>query len=153
MGKQPQIAEVIEVPPDNTGLTYAAFRVLREGRSVMATRETFVSWVNGNQRPEGYRIVGAFLPGMSDAVAAAGFRKLHQLSKGPFLYVDDLVTLPEHRSSGYAGQIFAWIVGEARRLDCQQLHLDSGHQRHDAHRFYLKQGMHMNAHHFSMLLD
>ncbi|MEO6966071.1 MAG: GNAT family N-acetyltransferase, partial [Acidobacteriaceae bacterium] len=89
-------------------------------------------------------------PGMPDAVAAAGFRILHQLWTARMLYVDDLVTVPEHRSSGYAGLIFDWLVAEARREGCEQLHLDSGHQRFDAHRFYLKHGMILNAHHFTM---
>lgn len=116
----------------------------------MASAESFAQWVNQHQRPEGYRVVAAFLPGVADAVAAAGFRVLHQLSKARFLYVDDLVTLPSHRSRGYAGLIFDWLVEEARRQGCEQMHLDSGHQRFDAHRFYLKRGMIMNAHHFSM---
>ncbi len=153
MAKQHSSAQVLEVGAADTGRTYAAFLALREGRAIMANPEKFASWVNEKQRPEGYRIVGAFLPGMSDAVAAAGFRVHCMLSRGLMLYVDDLVTRPEHRSHGYAGQIFDWLVEEARHLGCEQLHLDSGHQRHDAHRFYLKQGMHMNAHHFSMLLD
>lgn len=143
-------AEVKEVAAADTARTYAAFCVLRKGRPVMATAESFTDWVNHRQRPEGYRVVGAFLPGEPDAVAAAGFRILHQLSKARFLYVDDTVTLPSHRSSGYAGMIFDWLVDEARRQHCEQLHLDSGHQRFDAHRFYLKRGMILNAHHFSM---
>ena len=147
---QPQPVEVSEVSPEDTARTYAAFLALREGRPVMATAESFVQWVNRQQRPEGYRIAAAFLPGMPDAVAAAGFRILHQLSRARMLYVDDLVTLPEHRSSGYAGLIFDWVVAEGRREGCEQLHLDSGHQRFDAHRFYLKHGMILNAHHFSM---
>jgi GNAT superfamily N-acetyltransferase len=143
-------AEVREVTAADTARTYAVFCVLREGRSVMATAESFSDWVNHRQRPEGYRVAGAFLTGKPDAVAAAGFRILHQLSKARFLYVDDLVTLPTHRSKGYAGMVFDWLVEEARRQNCEQLHLDSGHQRFDAHRFYLKRGMIMNAHHFSM---
>ncbi|MES2219906.1 MAG: GNAT family N-acetyltransferase [Acidobacteriota bacterium] len=116
----------------------------------MASPETFVEWVNQIQRPEGYRVVAAFLPGEPNAVAAAGFRILHQLSKARFLYVDDLVTLPSHRANGFAGMVFDWLVEEARGHGCEQLHLDSGHQRFDAHRFYLKRGMIINAHHFSM---
>ena len=143
-------AEVREVAAADTARTYAVFCVLRKGRPVMATAESFTDWVNHRQRPEGYRVVGAFLPGEPDVMAAAGFRILHQLSKERFLYVDDLVTLTSHRSSGYAGMIFDWLVDEARRQHCEQLHLDSGHQRFDAHRFYLKRGMILNAHHFSM---
>ena len=150
MAKDLQKAEVREVAAEDTARTYAAFCVLREGRVVMATSESFTDWVNQRQRPEGYRVVAAFLPGKPDAVAAAGFRVLHQLSKACFLYVDDLVTLPTHRANGYAGMVFDWLVEEARRQGCEQLHLDSGHQRFDAHRFYLKRGMIMNAHHFSL---
>ena len=153
MAKSSQVAQVIEVTPENTAQTYAAFCVLREGRPVMASVEQFTHWVNSQQRPEGYRIVAAFLPAMPDAVVAAGFRVQHQLSKARFLYVDDVVTLPEHRSRGYAELVFDWLFEEARRLGCEQLHLDSGHQRYDAHRFYLKRGMFMNAHHFSMRVD
>lgn len=150
MAKDLQKAEVREVAAEDTARTYAAFCVLREGRVVMGTSESFTDWVNQRQRPEGYRVVAAFLPGEPDAVAAAGFRVLHQLSKARFLYVDDLVTLPTHRANGYAGMVFDWLVEEARRQGCEQLHLDSGHQRFDAHRFYLKRGMIMNAHHFSL---
>ena len=150
MAERSPKAEVREVAATDTARTYAAFCVLREGRPMMATAETFTDWVNHRQRPEGYRVAAAFLPGEPDAVAAAGFRVQHQLSKARFLYVDDLVTLPNHRSSGYAGIVFDWLVEEARRQGCEQLHLDSGHQRFDAHRFYLKRGMIMNAHHFSM---
>jgi len=150
MAERSPKAEVREVASGDTGRTYAAFCVLREGRPVMASVESFTEWVNQHQRPEGYRVVAAFLPKKEDAVAAAGFRILHQLSKARFLYVDDLVTLPSHRSNGFAGMVFDWLVEEARHQGCEQLHLDSGHQRFDAHRFYLKRGMIMNAHHFSM---
>ncbi|MGC1782904.1 MAG: GNAT family N-acetyltransferase [Acidobacteriaceae bacterium] len=153
MARQREIAEVLEVAPEATGWTYSAFCVLREGRAIMDSPEEFLSWVNEKQRPDGYRIVGAFLPGKRDAVAAAGFRVHCMLSRGLMLYVDDLVTMPEHRSSGYAGQVFDWLVEEGRRLGCERLHLDSGHQRYDAHRFYLKHGMKITAHHFSMALD
>lgn len=152
MAKRKQIAKAIEVGPTDTARTYAAFCALREGRAIMASADQFVSWVNEKQRPQGYRIVGAFLPETQDAVAAGGFRVHCMLSRGLMLYVDDLVTLPGHRSSGHADRIFAWLVEEGRRLGCEQLHLDSGHQRYDAHRFYLKHGMVMNAHHFSMHL-
>lgn len=153
MVKKQQIAEVLEIAAGDTARTYAAFCVLRAGRPVMASVEAFTEWIDQHQRPEGYRLVAACLPDMQDAVAAAGFRVQHQLSRARLLYVDDLVTLPGYRLSGYAAQVFAWLVEEARRLGCEQLHLDSGHQRHDAHRFYLKHGMVMNAHHFSLAIE
>lgn len=153
MDEPRQVARVVEVTPEETVRTYAAFCILREGRAIMKSPEAFVAWVNERQRPQGYRVVGAFLPDKLDAVAAAGFRIHCMLSRGSMLYVDDLVTIPEYRSMGYADQVFNWLLQEARRLGCERFHLDSGHQRHDAHRFYLNHGMQISAHHFSMKLD
>jgi hypothetical protein len=41
-----------------------------------------------------------------------------------------------------------WLTEEARRADCVQLHLDSGVQRPDAHRFYFREGLTISAYHF-----
>jgi hypothetical protein len=47
-----------------------------------------------------------------------------------------------------------WLLAEARRLGCDELHLDSGvgADRTDAHRLYLNQGMRISAHHFGIKL-
>ena len=78
------------------------------------------------QRGEGYRIVGVFEDETPHALAVAGFRVGHMLAWGRFLYVDDLSTLAEARRRGYGRQLLDWLADEARRLDCEQLHLDSG---------------------------
>jgi GNAT superfamily N-acetyltransferase len=107
------------------------------------------------QRAEGYRLVGAFEEGTPEAVAAAGFRVAHLLAWGRFLYVDDLSTLPSARRHGYGRALLDWLVDEARRLGCEQLHLDSGvgPARADAHRLYLNAGLQITSHHFARLLD
>ncbi len=45
----------------------------------------------------------------------------------------------------------AWVEEEARRLGCDQLHLDSGvgQDREDAHRFYFNHGMRITSYHFA----
>ena len=126
---------------------------LRGNRPVLATPETFVAWVDGKARPEGYRLAASFIPAREDAVAVAGFRFLHTLAWGKLLYIDDLVTLPEFRSGGHGDLLMEWLFAEATRLGCEQLHLDSGHHRHGAHRFYLNHGMRIDCHHFSRMLD
>jgi len=78
----------------------------------------------------------------------AGFRLGDSLARGPFLYVDDLVTAPELRSRGYGAAMLAWLRRFARDRGCARLHLDSGLQRTDAHRFYEREGMHKSAFHF-----
>ena len=44
----------------------------------------------------------------------------------------------------------SWMIAEAREKGCRYLSLDSGVQRHDAHRFYLNLGMNITSHHFRL---
>jgi len=72
------------------------------------------------------------------------------LSWGRHVYIDDLSTMASVRRQGFASQLLAWIHNEADRLDCSQVHLDSGvgPYRHSAHRLYLNTGYVIHAHHF-----
>lgn len=136
-----------ELGPTETALGY---RAMRELRPRLATVDQFVHAVDVMQRPEGYRLVGSFdddSPG-ADAVAVAGFRFGHFLSRGQILYIDDLCTLPDARRRGHASALLAWLDREAARLGCDQIRLDSGTGRHDAHRVYLTSGFEITAFHF-----
>ena len=82
----------------------------------------------------------------------AGIRVMENLAWGKFLYVDDLVTASAARSQGYGDKLFDWLLDYARAGGCEQLHLDSGVQRFEAHRFYLRKRMSISSHHFSMLI-
>ena len=120
------------------------------------TDEThFVERVDDVQRAEGYRLVGVFEGSEPNAVAVAGFRVGHMLAWGRFLYVDDLSTLPEARRQGYGMQLLEWLRAEAERLDCDQLHLDSGVEpdRIDAHRLYFNAGLAITSFHFARRLE
>jgi GNAT superfamily N-acetyltransferase len=85
--------------------------------------------------------------------AVAGYRYLESLFSGKFLYVDDLVTRVADRSLGFGGQLFDWLVKEAREHGCESLELDSGVQRFDAHRFYLLKRMNISCYHFRLKLS
>ena len=129
------------------GETMAAADVLLDLREDMGPAERLVARIDELQRPEGYRLVASF-DEEGRAVVAAGFRAGHNLAWGRFLYVDDLITLPEARGEGHATALLRWMLDEAARLDCGQVHLDSGTERHVAHRLYLGVGMHISSHHF-----
>ncbi|MCL4466572.1 MAG: GNAT family N-acetyltransferase [Chloroflexi bacterium] len=145
---------VRELPSAETGLAYRVLRELRGQRSYLATLELFVDWVNARERPEGYRLLGAFVEGAADAVGVAGFRRLHTLAWGDMLYLDDLITLPEYRGQGCADALFHWLYDEAKRLGCEQFHLDSGvgPSRDAAHRFYFNHGLAIGCFHFQRQL-
>lgn len=120
-------------------------------RTDLGDERGFVHTVDEVQRPEGYRLLGAFEEGEREAVAVAGFRAAHGLAWGHYLYVDDLSTPPEARQRGHGRALLDWLAEEARRLGCDQLHLDSGVglDRADAHRLYMNSGLVIAAHHFA----
>jgi len=124
--------------------------VMRELRPHLQKAEEFIDRVQRQGR-SGYRLV--FLEANGEVSAAAGYRVLESLFSGKFLYVDDLVTRGRDRSRGYGGILLDWLVEEARRHGCENLELDSGVQRFDAHRFYFLKRMHISSYHFRLQLN
>ena len=133
------------------GDTHFAHRATRDLRVAYASQQQFSDHVDDVLRPAGYRLVGAFIVDHESAVAIAGFRTGDSLAWGHYLYVDDLSTARDARRRGYAGALLDWLIDEARRLDCRQLHLDSGTgpERFDAHRLYHAHGLAIYSHHFA----
>lgn len=84
--------------------------------------------------------------------AVAGFRISEWLAGGKYLEIEDLVAKSGERSKGYGGELFDWLVEHAKENNCQQVRLVSRVSRLDAHRFYLRKGMNLEAHYFSMNL-
>ena len=138
------MTEERELAAEDTHLAFEAMRVLRPH---IDSVDEFVARVNESQRCEGYRLVASFHD--EAAVAVGGFRRLHTLAWGDVIYIDDLVTLESHRGQGRAHRLLEWIQGEARRLGCEQVHLDSAPHRHPAHRLYLAERFHISSFHFS----
>jgi GNAT superfamily N-acetyltransferase len=126
---------------------------MRALRTHYVDEAAFVRRVDAVQRPQGYRIVGAFEDD-GRVTAVAGFRAISNLASGDCLYVDDLSTHPDGRRRGHGRALLEWCAEEARRLGCGQMHLDSGVglERADAHRLYLNTGMRITSHHFAMEL-
>jgi GNAT superfamily N-acetyltransferase len=84
--------------------------------------------------------------------AVGGFRIAEWLAGGKYLEIEDLATKDGERSKGYGGALFDWLVELARRENCDQMRLVSHVKRFGAHRFYLRQGMIIEAHYFSLRL-
>jgi GNAT superfamily N-acetyltransferase len=97
-------------------------------------------------RAQGLTFTGAFAGG--DCVGVAGWRVMDTTSVGRKLYVDDLVTDAAHRSAGVGAALLAHLDRRGAALGCKVLELDSGHQRVDAHRFYLREGFADVSRHF-----
>ena len=99
------------------------------------------------QCKSGYTLIGHTDNGVVDGVA--GFIVGHKLAWGKHVYIDDLVVDSEVQSRGIGKCLLDWIIDFAEQEGCQQIHLDSGVQRFDAHRFYLREHFSIASHHFS----
>lgn len=97
---------------------------------------------------------GRMLVAISDGavVGVAVYRIYENTFAGMQMYVDDLVTTQNRRSTGVGQLLLHELQACARRHHCTELTLDSGTQRKRAHQFYLREKMEIDSFHFSMRL-
>jgi len=136
------MAEIIKINTEDE--IQACFIVLAQLRPHIKAEE-FVERVLA-QYQRGYQLVA--LLDESSVMAVAGYHISENLAWGKFLYIEDFVTNQKNRSHGFGKQLLDWLHDEARKQGCTQLHLDSGVQRKDAHRFYQREGMTFASHHY-----
>lgn len=136
---------LVDLPPGDPRWDQA-LPVLQELRPHL-TRD-LLDQVLAEGAPQGLRFT-AVLDG-DRCVAVAGWRVIANTSATRKLYVDDLSTAADARSQGHGRTLLDALVARARNLGCTVVDLDSGVQRHDAHRFYLRERMRIDAHHFRL---
>ena len=125
------------------------FEVMSELRTHLK-KDEFLPLVR-QMETEGYRL--AYLEDKGSVVEVAGYRIFTNLFIGKNLYVDDLVTAQTERSKGHGETMIVWLRGLARAQNCNFYHLDSGTQRHEAHKFYFRQGFKIASYHFGEKLE
>jgi GNAT superfamily N-acetyltransferase len=139
--------ELYDLPPGDPRLpeAWAVLAHLRPHRTPEDMDAVYAA-----SQPLGYRVTAGFSEGA--CVAVAGWRLGVNLHLGRHLYVEDLATAPALRSRGHGAALLDHLRERARAEGCAALHLDSGVQRHDAHRFYFREGLHISSHHFLEVL-
>jgi GNAT superfamily N-acetyltransferase len=103
------------------------------------------------QQKEGYKIIS--LVQDDEVRACIGFRILTMLAWGKILYVDDLITKKKYRNQGYGKFLLDYVTAIASHNECDQIHLDTGYNRHAAHKTYLNHGFEFNSHHLALNLN
>ena len=111
------------------------------------TIESLIEQIN-KQRELGYHI--AYVKEGNKVLSVAGFVEGEKLAWGKSIYIDDLVTDENSRSTGAGTLLIDWFKSYCKEIGCKQLHLDSGVQRFQAHKFYLREGFAISSHHFSI---
>jgi GNAT superfamily N-acetyltransferase len=82
----------------------------------------------------------------------AVYRVYENTFNGRQLYVDDLVTDESRRSTGVGRALLSHLERKARATGLDNLALDSGTQRQQAHKFYFREGMVVTSFHFGKKL-
>ncbi len=85
-------------------------------------------------------------------ISVAVWRLIENTFDGRRVYVDDLVSDESRRSQGAGKLMLDWLENQAIAQGCDALTLDSGVQRHQAHRFYFREGMHVSSYCFRKVL-
>jgi GNAT superfamily N-acetyltransferase len=140
--------ELVDVGPGDPRLVADLLPVLVELRPHLD--EAALAAVYAEGHPQGLRFLAAY--DRDRCVGVAGWRIVALTSNLRKLYVDDLVTTGDGRSKGVGHALLTELETRARDAGCTVLDLDSGVQRHDAHRFYFRERMHISAHHFTKAL-
>jgi len=112
--------------------------------------DAYLATIRRMMASDGYRLAAVMERGVVRAVA--GYRYMEMLYVGKILYVDDLNTDPRCRSKGYGKLLMDWLKTEAKANGCKELHLDSGVQREQTHRFYFREQLTINCYHFRVVL-
>ncbi|HEV7656951.1 MAG TPA: GNAT family N-acetyltransferase [Mycobacteriales bacterium] len=141
--------ELVDLEPGDARLVDDMLPVLVELRPQLTAASFTAVYAEGH--PQGLRYLVAY--DGDRCVGVAGWRVLALTFATRKLYVDDLVTTSDGRSQGVGHALLAELETRARAAGCTVIDLDSGVQRHDAHRFYLRERMHISSHHFTKALD
>ena len=135
----------VDLGPQDPRLDSDLLPVLLELRPHLSPESFHAVYDEGH--PQGLRFTAAYDQG--DCVGVAGWRVVASTYTLRRLYVDDLVTTSSRRSTGVGEALLAALECRAREAGCRVLDLDSGVQRADAHRFYMRHGMGINLFHFA----
>jgi GNAT superfamily N-acetyltransferase len=87
-----------------------------------------------------------------EVAGVAVYRMYENTASGRQLYVDDLVTDEKRRSGGVGRALLGHLEKKAQGADFDNLSLDSGTQRQQAHKFYFREGMVVTSFHFGKKL-
>jgi GNAT superfamily N-acetyltransferase len=145
---QPVTVRLVDLEPGDQRLTSDLLPVLLELRPHLTQASFAAIYAEGH--PQGLRYTAAF--DGDRCVGVAGWRLTATTFAGRKLYVDDLVTTSDARSTGVGRMLIEDLTRRARDAACSVIDLDSGVQRLDAHRFYHREGLTISAHHFTKRL-
>lgn len=140
---------LVDVEPGDPRLASDVLPVLLELRPHLTAASFTAVYEEGHA--QGLRYLAAF--DGDRCIGVAGWRLVATTFAIRKLYIDDLVTAASDRSRGVGALLLSELAARAKAAGCQVLDLDSGVQRGDAHRFYMREGLTISAFHFVRPVD
>lgn len=140
---------LVDLEPGDPRLAADVLPVLRQLRPHLTAASFAAVYEQGYA--QGLRFMAAYVDGQCAGVA--GWRIVANTSALLKLYVDDLVTTEASRSQGVGRELLTELATRAQAAGCKVLDLDSGVQRADAHRFYMREGLTISSFHFARSLS
>jgi GNAT superfamily N-acetyltransferase len=134
----------VDFQPGDPRLVSEVLPVLAGLRTEL-TAERFAA-VYEEGHPQGLRFTAAYED--RRCVGVAGWRVIATTVALRKLHVDDLAVAATDRSRGIGAALLAELTARARAAGCHLIDLDSALHRSDAHRFYIREGLPINAFHF-----
>jgi len=116
----------------------ACYPAMKALRPHLPSEQAFVEQIL-RQHEQHYRILAIWDDGK--VVALAGYRLQENTVYGRFLFVDDLVALPDQRCRGWGALLLAHLSVLGKQALCTRLVLDTGLENVLAQRFYFREGL------------
>ena len=139
----------VDLEPGDPRLRDDALPVLAELRPHLTPELLAAVYAEGY--PQGLRFTAVY-DEQDLCTAVAGWRLIATTVAVRKLYVDDLVTVADHRGRGIGRALLQELERRARQAGCRAIDLDSAVTRADAHRFYLRERMAITSFHFARVL-
>lgn len=134
---------------ETDGEILKCYPIIAELRPHFHSDEQFLDQVKNQMSEANFELV--YLA-ENNVKAVGGVRISEWLAGGKYLEIEDLVAKSDERSKGFGSELFEWILEYAKSENCHQIKLVSHVKRFGAHKFYLKKGMIIEAHYFSLAL-
>lgn len=131
--------------------TDAVYALICELEQVQFDRQTFRAGFAANLQDSNRRYQLALLDGQ--VVGMISLQMQFHLHHANWIgEIQELVIMPQARGLKIGSQLLAWAEGEARLAGAEMTELSTNVRRHDAHRFYLREGYRQSHFRFTKTL-
>lgn len=140
-----------ELRPATQHDTDAVYALICELKQAAFDRHAFRVGFNANLEDRNMRYHLALLEG--EVVGMIGLHMQFHLHHVNWIgEIQELVVMPQARGLNVGHKLLAWAEEEARRAGAEMTELSTSVKRHDAHRFYLREGYEQSHFRFTKTL-